>query len=68
MLSHKHYVISDHTVLSVEFNDYNTASESTQNKILKNTISELTVGALGSQPALRRNASPQVVTQKLNEI
>ena len=43
MPSHKHYVISDHTVLSVEFNDYNTASESTQNKILKNTISELTV-------------------------
>ena len=33
--------MSDHTLLSVEFNEYNTAFESTQNRISNNATGKL---------------------------
>ena len=35
--------MSDHTLLSVEFSKYNTAFESTQNRILNNATSKLAI-------------------------
>ena len=35
--------MSDPTLLSVEFNDYNIAFESTQNRMINSTIGKLTI-------------------------
>ena len=57
--------MSDLTLLSVEFNEYNTAFGSTQSRILNNTIDKLTISDKAFNSAT--NSAVNSIVQELCE-
>ena len=57
--------MSDLTLLSVEFNEYNTAFGSTQSRILNNTIDKLTISDKAFNSAT--NSAVNSIVQELYE-